>query len=121
MKIKKEKKRLSLFKKKKGMKLDELSIKPGRRSWNSQSCCFCMKRKTGCSSEKQNSLRTKACSIWRKVRNLPCSRKDTSQAVPLKEAELDTLVPLGNVQGFVTLLCEMVAVHVHIGIYMILW
>ena len=68
----------------------------------------------------ENSLRTKACRIWRRVRNLPCSRKDTSQAVPLKEAELDTLVPLGNVQGFVTLLCEMVAVHVHIGIYMIL-
>lgn len=43
-----------------------------------------------------------------------------SQAMPLKEAELGTPVPLGNVQGFVCFFCEMVAVHVHIGIYMIL-
>ena len=102
------------------MKLDKLSIKPGRRSWNSQLCCFFTERKTGCSSEKQNSLRTKACRIWRRVGNLPCSRKDMSQAVPLKKAELGTLVNLGNVQGFVDFFCEMVTVHVHIGIYMLL-
>ena len=43
-----------------------------------------------------------------------------SQAVPLKKAELGTLVNLGNVQGFVDFFCEMVTVHVHIGIYMLL-